>query len=86
MTTVFERLKRIIVEQLGVDEGEVVPEVSFTEDLEADSLDLIELITAIEDEFSTTQKRLEIPDEDAENIKTLQDAVDYLHDQGIKDE
>lgn len=86
MATVFERLKKIIVEQLGVDEGEVTPEVSFAEDLEADSLDLIELITAIEDEFSTPQKRLEIPDEDAENIKTIQDAVDYLRDQGIKDE
>jgi len=86
MATVFERLQKIIVEQLGVDEGEVAPEVSFTEDLEADSLDLIELITAIEDEFSTPAKRLEIPDEDAENIKTLQDAVDYLRDQGIKDE
>jgi acyl carrier protein len=85
MATVFERLKEIIVEQLGADEGEVVPEASFTEDLEADSLDLIELITAIEEEFSTPQRRLEIPDEDAENIKTIQDAVDYLHDQGIKD-
>ena len=85
MASVFERLKKIIVEQLGVDEEEIAPEVSFTEDLEADSLDLIELITAIEDEFSTPQRRLEIPDEDAENIKTIQDAVDYLHDPGIKD-
>jgi len=85
MATVFERLKKIIIEQLGADEGEIAPEVSFVEDLEADSLDLIELITAIEEEFSTPQRRLEIPDEDAENIKTIQDAVDYLHDQGIKD-
>jgi len=85
MATVFERVKKIIIEQLGVDEGEVTPDVSFVDDLEADSLDLIELITAIEEEFSTPKRRLEIPDVDAENIKTVQDAVDYLHDQGIKD-
>ena len=85
MASVFERLKKIIMEQLGVDEGEIAPDVSFVDDLEADSLDLIELITAIEEEFSTPQRRLEIPDEDAENIKTIQDAVDYLLDQGIKD-
>lgn len=86
MATVFERLKEITVEQLGVDESAVALEVSFTEDLDADSLDLIELITAIEDEFSTPEKKLEIPDEDAEHLETLQDAVDYLHDHGIKDE
>ena len=85
MASVFERLKKIIIEQLGADEGEIAPDVSFVDDLEADSLDLIELITAIEEEFSTPQRKLEIPDEDAENIKTIQDAVDYLHDQGIKD-
>ncbi len=86
MATIFEKLKEIIVEQLGVEESEVTPEVSFAEDLNADSLDLIELITAIEEEFSTTEMRLEIPDEDAENIKTVQDAIDYLRDHGIKDE
>ena len=86
MAIIFEKLKEIIVEQLGVEESEVTPEVSFTEDLNADSLDLIELITAIEEEFSTPEMRLEIPDEDAENIKTVQDAIDYLRDHGIKDE
>jgi acyl carrier protein len=86
MATIFEKLKEIIVEQLGVEESEVTPEVSFAEDLNADSLDLIELITAIEEEFSTPEMRLEIPDEDAENIKTVQDAIDYLRDHGIKDE
>jgi acyl carrier protein len=85
MATIFEKLKEIIVEQLGVEESEVTPEVSFAEDLNADSLDLIELITAIEEEFSTPEMRLEIPDEDAENIKTVQDAIDYLRDHGIKD-
>jgi len=86
MATIFEKLKEIIVEQLGVEKSEVTPEVSFAEDLNADSLDLIELITAIEEEFSTPEMRLEIPDEDAENIKTVQDAIDYLRDHGIKDE
>lgn len=85
MATIFEKLKEIIVEQLGVEESEVTPEVSFAEDLNADSLDLIELITAIEEEFSTPEMRLEIPDEDAENIKTVQDTIDYLRDHGIKD-
>jgi acyl carrier protein len=85
MPTIFEKLKEVIVEQLGVDENDVTPEVSFTEDLNADSLDLIELITAVEEEFSTPTNRLEIPDEDAENIKTVQNAIDYLRDHGIKD-
>ena len=86
MPTIFEKLKEIIVEQLGVDENDVTPEVSFTEDLNADSLDLIEFITAVEEEFSTPTNKLEIPDEDAENIKTVQNAIDYLRDHGIKDE
>jgi len=86
MASIFEKLKEVIVEQLGVDENDVTPEVSFTEDLNADSLDLIELITAVEEEFSTPTNRLEIPDEDAENIKTVQNAIDYLRDHGIKDE
>jgi len=85
MASIFEKLKEVIVEQLGVDENDVTPEVSFTEDLNADSLDLIELITAVEEEFSTPTNRLEIPDEDAENIKTVQNAIDYLRDHGIKD-
>ncbi|MCK5589798.1 MAG: acyl carrier protein [Dehalococcoidales bacterium] len=86
MATIFEKLKEVIVEQLGVDENDVTPEVSFTEDLNADSLDLIELITAVEEEFSTPTNKLEIPDEDAENMKTVQNAIDYLRDHGIKDE
>jgi len=86
MATIFEKLKEIVVEQLGVDENDVTQGASFTEDLNADSLDLIELITAVEEEFSTPTNRLEIPDEDAENIKTVQDAIDYLRDHGIKDE
>lgn len=86
MATIFERLKKVIVEQLDVAEKEVTPETSFVDDLNVDSLDLIELITAMEEEFSTPERKLEIADEDAEKIQTIQDAIDYLYDQGIKDE
>lgn len=68
----FEKIKEIIVEQLGVDESDVNMDSSFTDDLGADSLDLVELIMALEEEFD-----MEIPDEDAENIKTVADAVNY---------
>jgi acyl carrier protein len=70
---ILERVKKIIADQLGIDEDEVVPEASFIDDLGADSLDIVELIMAFEEEFD-----LEIPDEDAEKIKTVQDAVDYI--------
>lgn len=86
MATIFERLKRIIVEQLGVEESEVTPEASFAEDLNADSLDLVELIMAVEEEFSTTRTRLQISYEAAEGIQTVQDALDYLYDHGIEQE
>ena len=69
----FERLKKIIVEQLGVDEADVKLEASFVDDLNADSLDLVELVMSLEEEFGT-----EISDEDAERIRTVQDAVDYV--------
>jgi len=85
MITVFERVKRIVTEQLGVDEAEVTPEASFAEDLNADSLDLVELVMALEEEFSEKERMLEIPDEDAEKIKTVQDAIDYIKERGIED-
>ena len=85
VATVFERLKKITVEQLGGDEGEVVPSASFVDDLGADSLDLVELIMALEEEFSNPTQKVEIPDEDAEKIITVQDAVDYIKDLGIED-
>jgi len=69
----FEQLRKLIVELLEVDESKVVPEASFADDFNADSLDFIELITAVEDTF-----KIEIPDEDAENLQTVQDAVDYI--------
>jgi acyl carrier protein len=69
----FEQLKKLIVELLEVDESEVVPEASFADDFNADSLDLIEFITAVEDTF-----KIEVTDEDAEKLLTVQDAIDYI--------
>jgi acyl carrier protein len=70
---VAEKVKQIIVEQLGVDENQVEPSASFVDDLGADSLDIVELVMAFEEAFS-----LDIPDEDAEKIKTVQNAIDYI--------
>ncbi|UCD08074.1 MAG: acyl carrier protein [Dehalococcoidales bacterium] len=86
MATVYERVKQIIVEQLGVDEEEVAPAANFVDDLGADSLDLVELIMSLEEEFTDSSKIVEIPDEDAERIVSVQDAVDYIKDAGIQDE
>ena len=75
MSTVDERVKKIVVEQLGVQEEEVTNEASFVEDLGADSLDTVELVMALEEEFEC-----EIPDEDAEKITTVQQAIDYINE------
>jgi acyl carrier protein len=85
VATVFERVKKIIVEQLGVEDDEVLPAANFVDDLGADSLDLVELIMSLEEEFSDPSKKIEIPDEDAEKILSVQDAVDYIKDLGIQD-
>ena len=85
MATVYERVRSLIVEQLGVEDEEVTPNASFVDDLNADSLDLVELIMSIEEEFSGDGVELEISDEDAEKIQTVQDAIDYLKDNGIDD-
>ena len=85
MTIIYERLKKVVVEQLGVEEKEVVPSASFVDDLGADSLDLVELIMSLEEEFTNPSQKIEIPDEDAEKILTVQNAIDYLRDQGIED-
>ena len=73
MAAVDEKVKQIIVEQLGVDEGEVTPSASFVDDLGADSLDTVELVMALEEEFEC-----EIPDEEAEKITSVQQAIDYI--------
>ena len=85
MATIFERLRKVIAEQLDVKEEEITPKTSFAEDLNADSLDLIELITAVEEEFSQPGRKIEMSDEDAEKIKTAQDALDFLYDHGVED-
>jgi len=85
VATIFERIKPIVVEQLGVEEESVKPTASFVEDLGADSLDLVELIMSLEETFSTPEKKIEIPDEDAEKIATIQNTVDYLKDLGVED-
>jgi len=85
VAAIFEKIKAIVVEQLGVEEAEVVPTASFVEDLGADSLDLVELIMALEESFSSGDKKVEIPDEVAEKIITIQDAVNYIKEQGVKD-
>jgi len=74
MAAVEEKVKQIVSEQLGVDEGEVTPSASFVDDLGADSLDVVELVMAFEEAFD-----IEIPDEDAEKIKNVQDAIDYIN-------
>ena len=86
MATVLGRLKELVAEQLDIKEKDLTPATSFVDDLNVDSLDLVELITAMEEEFSTAEEKLEIADEDAEKIQTIQNAIDYLHNQGIKDE
>lgn len=84
-STIFEKLKKIIVDQLGVEDNEVTPSAKFADDLGADSLDLVELIMAIEEHFSTPDFKVEIPDTDAEKILTVQDAVDYIKGLGVSD-
>ena len=85
MATVLERVKKVVVEQLGVEEKDVVPTARFVDDLGADSLDLVELIMSLEEEFSKDGKKMEIPDEDTEKLITVQNAIDYLKEHGIKD-
>jgi acyl carrier protein len=80
VATTFDKVKKIIVEQLGVDEDEVTPEASITDDLGADSLDQVELVMAFETEFN-----IDIPDEEAEKIKTVGDAVKRIDETQVKE-
>ena len=85
MPTIYDRVKEIVVDKLGVDEAEVNESASFVDNLNADSLDLVELIMAFEEEFSTGDQPLEISDEDAGVLVTIQDAVTYIKGRGVKD-
>lgn len=82
MATVFERVRDVVVRQLKVSPGEVVPGANLIDDLRADSLDIVDLTIAIEEEFSDTAE-FEIRDEDAENIRTVQNILDFLAEKGI---
>ena len=83
MSSILDRVRAITAEKLSVDEGDITPESSFTEDLDADSLDVVELIMAFEEEFSTDDNPVEISDDEAETIETVQNAVDYLESKGV---
>lgn len=83
--SLLEKVQAVVAEKLSVDEAEVLPGASFTDDLNADSLDLVELIMAFEEEFSSDDVAIEISDEDAESITTVQAAIDYLRDNGVED-
>ena len=85
MPSVLDRVREITADKLSVDMDEIQPESSFTDDLNADSLDVVELIMAFEEEFGNDDQPLEIPDEDAEGIATVKDAVDYLKSNGVSD-
>ena len=84
MATVIERVRAVVVDKLSVDEEDVVPGASFVDDLNADSLDLVELIMAFEEEFSTDDNAIEISDEEAEGITSVQNAIDYLKERGVE--
>ncbi len=85
MATVLERVQKVVVDRLGAEEAAVVPEAAFTGDLSADSLDLVELIMAFEEEFTEGDGPLKISDEDAESIRTIEDAVNFIKGRGYSD-
>ena len=85
MATVLERVKKVVVDRLAVNDDKVTPQASFVDDLNADSLDLVELIMALEEEFSAGGQQLKISDEDAEGIHTVQQAVDFIQTKGFAD-
>ena len=84
MAEVYDRVKKVVIDRLAVEEDKVVPDASFLDDLNADSLDLVELIMALEEEFSSGDEQLKISDEDAEKITTVQGAVDFIESKGFK--
>ena len=85
MATVFDRVKNVVVDRLGSEPNAVVIEASFVDDLNADSLDLVELIMAFEEEFADGSEPLKISDEAAEEIRTIKDAVEFIKGKGYSD-
>ena len=85
MSTLFEQLRKVVTVQLGVAAEEVIPMASFVKDLGADSIELLELVMAVEEEFSSSSRKVEIPDDDMTRLITVQDAVDYLRALGIEE-
>jgi acyl carrier protein len=85
MASVLDRVQSVVTDKLGVEADDVTPEASFVDDLNADSLDLVELIMAFEEEFSTDGNTIEISDEDAEKITTVQEAITFLKGKGVSD-
>lgn len=83
--SVYDKVVTIISEKLSVDKGKITPQSSFSTDLEADSLDIVEIVMAIEEEFSTDSEQFEIPEKDMENIQTVKEFVDYLDTRGISE-
>jgi acyl carrier protein len=86
MPTILERLRKLVALRLGVDEDQVVPDASFTQDFGADSIELLELVMSIEEEFSTPSQEVRIPDSDLDRITTVAEAMDYLKGLGISDD
>jgi len=85
VASIVERVQKVVADRLSVDEADVVPGAMLAEDLEADSLDLVELIMALEEEFTTDDNPVEISDEDAEKIRSVQDIITYVTGKGITD-
>jgi len=85
VASIVERVQKVVADRLSVDEADVVPGAMLAEDLEADSLDLVELIMALEEEFTTDDNPVEISDEDAEKIRSVQDIINYVAEKGITD-
>ena len=85
MSKILDTIKKILVDELGVDETAIIPSASFIDDLNMDPDDLAEFFTTIEDNFSQKSSKLEIPEEDSDNIVTVQNLVDYLLEAGIDD-
>ncbi|MGD0355052.1 MAG: acyl carrier protein [Dehalococcoidia bacterium] len=85
MSKILDTIKKILVDELGVDETAIIPSASFIDDLNMDPNDLAEFFTTIEDNFSQKSSKLEIPEEDSDNIVTVQNLVDYLLEAGIDD-